>query len=438
MGIGMTLTIERFAKSGRRLERRVMPSRSLLMGLIQLLYVHHSMNDLSSGVNHIRVPYISGNFSLTRDIRNLQVASPGGIGAMYNSSDYSCGDEVGIQIGTGTKALDARDRSLDKKIAPNMGRELSTLLHPGTGNPRGLAWDGTYLFVVDNVSPTSKIYRINRYTDEVITSFNAPGNSYSYNEGLCYDGTYLWVTGYDSGKSPYYRVYKISAVDGTPVLDWGAPNSRRAYGLAWDGANIWCADSGGAYQLNKCNPANGNILTSITPPYNTSAYSGLAWDGAYLWGVSGGGGSRYYGGATVCQIDPAGGALLKEFLTATGGDGSNFAYPWGLTWAEGYLWLSTYSPYAVGRLIQQICANKVRFDYGGCEVVDDESYVNPSGSFTVRRYFINKSGGSITVNEVGIHALAREIAIARDIVSPGVAVADNQVLKVEYAVQITV
>jgi len=104
-------------------------------------------------------------------------------------------------------------------------------------------------------------------------------------------------------------------------------------------------------------------------------------------------------------------------------------------WVDGYLW---HSDYGGSKPISQLCANKVRFEYAGCEVLDDESYINPNGSFTIRRYFTNKSGGSITVNEVAINAAQRVLAIARDIVSPGVAVADNQVLKVEYAVQITV
>jgi hypothetical protein len=350
--------------------------------------------------------------------------------------DHQClGDEIGIQIGTGTKVLDARDRSLDKRVAPTMGRQLRALQFPGSGYCYGLAWDGTNIFLVDQFSPTSEIYEINPYTGEVVRQFAAPGTSYSYNRGLIHDGTDLWVTGYDSALTPVYRVYRISDVDGTVLQNWGAPNDAPANGLAWDGTSIWVVQQTSPYQIHQCNPATGAIISSITPPYATSAYRDITWDGTYLWGVSPKGERQYYA-YRVCQINSANGNLIKEFITPMYGTSTSWIQPWGPTWYGTYLWLGGYGNYEQG--VWQICANAVRFDYGGCEVVDDESYVNPNGSFTVRRYFTNKSGGSITVNEVGIYALLKELAIARDLVSPGVAVADGETLKVEYTCQITV
>ncbi|GAH73198.1 unnamed protein product [marine sediment metagenome] len=84
------------------------------------------------------------------------------------------------------------------------------------------------------------------------------------------------------------------------------------------------------------------------------------------------------------------------------------------------------------------------FEYGGTEllalVISD-----PNGEFTIRRYFTNDSGGSITVNEVGIYAVASiaddsfyAFLAARDKVDPGVAVADGKILRVTYVPQITV
>lgn len=89
-----------------------------------------------------------------------------------------------------------------------------------------------------------------------------------------------------------------------------------------------------------------------------------------------------------------------------------------------------------------------RLEYGGCEFIGI-AFVNPNGEFTIRRYFTNASGGSITVNEVGLYAAGTKMvandygftwpfAIARDIVSPGVAVADGEILRVTYVPQITV
>lgn len=89
-----------------------------------------------------------------------------------------------------------------------------------------------------------------------------------------------------------------------------------------------------------------------------------------------------------------------------------------------------------------------QLEYGGCEFIGI-TFSDPNGEFTIRRYFTNASGGSITVNEVGMHAVgcfyhASTIGdswvflVARDIVSPGVAVADTEILRATYVPQITV
>jgi len=85
-------------------------------------------------------------------------------------------------------------------------------------------------------------------------------------------------------------------------------------------------------------------------------------------------------------------------------------------------------------------------EYGGCELVR-MTIADPNGQFTIRRYFTNNSGGGITVQEVGIYAggtkyLAADgyayiFAIARDLTG-GVAVADTELLRATYVVQITV
>ena len=84
-------------------------------------------------------------------------------------------------------------------------------------------------------------------------------------------------------------------------------------------------------------------------------------------------------------------------------------------------------------------------EYGGCELINIV-FANPNGEFTIRRYVTNSSGGSITVNEVGIYAVGTDYSasaawafcIARDIVSPGIAIANGELLRVTYVVQITV
>ncbi len=82
--------------------------------------------------------------------------------------------------------------------------------------------------------------------------------------------------------------------------------------------------------------------------------------------------------------------------------------------------------------------------YGGCELYG-LTFVNPNGQFTIRRYFTNVLGGAITIQEAGIYSVgaisdtnAYAFCIARDVVSPGVAVNDTELLRVTYVAQITV
>ena len=88
-----------------------------------------------------------------------------------------------------------------------------------------------------------------------------------------------------------------------------------------------------------------------------------------------------------------------------------------------------------------------RLEYGGCELVN-LVFANPNGEFTIRRYFTNHSGGNITVQEAGIYAggtkyvtnnagFSYPFCIARDITG-AVAVADTEILRVTYVIQITV
>jgi hypothetical protein len=84
-----------------------------------------------------------------------------------------------------------------------------------------------------------------------------------------------------------------------------------------------------------------------------------------------------------------------------------------------------------------------QMEYGGCEVLEP-TFADPNGSMIVRRFFTNRSGGGITVEEVGIYSpgwnavrTAYAFCIARD-VTGGVVVADTEILLVTYTVGITV
>jgi len=78
--------------------------------------------------------------------------------------------------------------------------------------------------------------------------------------------------------------------------------------------------------------------------------------------------------------------------------------------------------------------------YSGTELYG-LTFVNPNGSFTIQRYYTNHSGGNVTVNEVAIYCVgqnAYSFCIYHDAVSPGIAIADTQLLVAQIIPGITV
>ncbi|MBW2981330.1 hypothetical protein KY343_00490 [Candidatus Woesearchaeota archaeon] len=146
------------------------------------------------------------------------------------------------------------------------GNLIDSFDAPGT-QPRGLAWDGAYLWHADNNN--DKIHKID-VNGIVVDSFDAPGTSPS---GLAWDGTYLWHTDTDVD-----MIYKLTT-SGTVVDSFDSPGTYPT-GLAWDGTYLWSADgsiNGDIYKLT----TSGAVATSFDAP---GTYSwGLAWDGTYLW-----------------------------------------------------------------------------------------------------------------------------------------------------------
>lgn len=77
----------------------------------------------------------------------------------------------------------------------------------------------------------------------------------------------------------------------------------------------------------------------------------------------------------------------------------------------------------------------------GAQVISDMTISDPSASFTIQRDFTNSSGGSITVNEIGIYGDGRaepstyRFMLVRDLVSGGQAVPDGYNLRITYTVE---
>lgn len=134
------LTIDRLDKDFRLLERRQQPSRSFTIGLLRLLYVHHSQ--VSDGApysmpditNTARDVDLTKNYTYHQLRSNLLVAAPGGGCGMpcptgqftgLTSTNISeatlAGDIIGIQVGTNNTAVTPTDYKMNTRVAHGDG-----------------------------------------------------------------------------------------------------------------------------------------------------------------------------------------------------------------------------------------------------------------------------------------------------------------------------
>ncbi|MBS3740736.1 MAG: PQQ-binding-like beta-propeller repeat protein [Candidatus Cloacimonetes bacterium] len=101
------------------------------------------------------------------------------------------------------------------------------------------------------------------------------------------------------------------------------------YGLSYGDGYLWVADDidGTIYQLD---PSDASIVSSF--PGAPESNHGLAYDGTYFW-ASG----DYNADDNIYKLDDQGNVITT--ITNPGGD-----YSGGMTWKDGYLWLSIYYP----------------------------------------------------------------------------------------------
>jgi len=128
-------------------------------------------------------------------------------------------------------------------------------------------------------------------------------------------------------------------------------------------------------------------------------------------------------------------------------DDSVAQYPRGLRCSSSDAGVTWSTSEDKAYMFEELGIAGAQLDYGGCEV-RTPLFAHPNGQFTIARFFTNVCGETVTVNEVGLYALASSygnadrgvwsFCIARDLVSPAVNVADGETLRVSYIPQITV
>jgi len=191
---------------------------------------------------------------------------------------------------------------------------IDYLFSPGP-NPQGLAFDGTYLWNLDQTDHV--IYQIDPSTKTVLGSVPTPTDDpEDLYTGLAWDGEDFWVAGYRMEFNQTTAEYEISdpavyrmdlvtlTATATTSLTMTATVSltvplgeeyQMPLGLAHDGANLWISTYN-SDEIWKMDLETMQIAETGKPSPDSGSY-GMTWDGLYLWV-----GSWY--SPYILQLDP--------------------------------------------------------------------------------------------------------------------------------------
>lgn len=220
-------------------------------------------------------------------------------------------------------AMDPQITAVQTQNPANEGHEVVTdIKSTGFKAPygaRGIAWDGTSLWLADIIS--GRIFKINP-NGEMLGNYSSPAIRPS---GLTWDGATFWIfdsendtihqfTLDESGDIPRMQILKSFAAPQNQ--DIGGTNG----GLVWGDNGLWYSDRYIIYRLD----ISGIVLNTIKIPNHIR---GLAWDGEHLWLAY----DSYPNGNTLAKIDSQGHTLLSI--------NSGVYTVYDLAWGDGYIWV---------------------------------------------------------------------------------------------------
>lgn len=135
--------------------------------------------------------------------------------------------------------------------------------------------------------------------------------------GLAFDGKNLWLA--DSFTD---KIYKIDPESGKIIKSFDSPGYQPE-GLAWDGKNLWHIDAGEKY-MYCLDPESGKALSILES--NSSNPRDLAWDGEYIWIAD-------YRNDILLKVSTVDGMMVQNFPSPA-------SEPTGLAFDGKYLWVS--------------------------------------------------------------------------------------------------
>ncbi len=173
-------------------------------------------------------------------------------------------------------------RRLILLVDPKTGEEMSSFFSPGTGDVRGLAFDGTSLYAAVRDTLAPRIYKLDllgRVLDVFPSPFISPGSAPL--EGLAFlDGVL-----YGSYESPP-TLFAINPSTHQKLWERSLPGRILALDAAPEG--LLGAEATGSFYFIQPSPAGDDILMSDTIDSGITTFpnlSGLAYDGfgTYVW-----------------------------------------------------------------------------------------------------------------------------------------------------------
>ena len=197
------------------------------------------------------------------------------------------------------------------------------LPRPRATSPRGLAFDGRYLWC--NNFTDGSLYKIDPADGSVVAHYQGGGLPTSP-EGLAWDGTHLWTCDWHGGTIFKTRetAEGMEIVNSFPKPEGSGPS----VGLGWDGEHLWLTcfphAPGEASRIYELDPENGSVLTQHDLP--KLFIEDLAWDGTYFWSCAWLIGIGF-------AIDPATGDTLHTYATPA-------SQPVGQAWDGTHLWIT--------------------------------------------------------------------------------------------------
>lgn len=164
----------------------------------------------------------------------IRLSASGGSGSYQQQWTVTPDDIQALTfVGNYLFIADATSRQIYKASVP------SGVLH--TTDPKGIAYDGTNLWIVVDGSPVDSILKVNPSTGALIAYYDAPTSAI---EDITCLGSYLYVISTSQGGQWGWsnQVYKIDPANGAQVTSWDTPNGWGMRGLGNDGSQLLMSD----------------------------------------------------------------------------------------------------------------------------------------------------------------------------------------------------